>query len=141
MPPQFTRKRERLAGFLKLLPKRYRYTFEFRHDSWYDETIFDLLRDNDISLCISDHHDAPSPWRVTASWVYLRGHGPGGLYKGHYSERVLKTWARRIVGWRRDGRDVFVYFDYDQNSAAPTDAAKLQAMMAAAVPTPRRCLL
>lgn len=141
LPPQFTRKRERLAGFLKLLPKRFRYTFEFRHDSWYDETIFDLLRDNDISLCISDHHDAPSPWRVTASWVYLRGHGPGGLYKGHYSERVLKTWARRIVGWRRDGRDVFVYFDNDQKSAAPTDAAKLQAMVAAAVPTTRRCLL
>lgn len=126
LPPQFTCNRERLAGFIKLLPKRRRYTFEFRHDSWYDEKVFDLLRDHDIALCISDHHDAPSPWTVTASFVYVRGHGPGGRYKGHYPERDLRTWARRIAAWRREGRDVFVCFDNDQKSAAPADAAKLQ---------------
>jgi uncharacterized protein YecE (DUF72 family) len=130
LPPQFTCKRDRLASFLKLLPKRRRYSFEFRHESWYDETILNLLRDNDIALCISDHHDAPAPWEVTASWVYVRGHGPGGTYKDHYPERTLKAWARRIATWRREGRDVFVYFDNDQKSAAPADAAKLQKMVA-----------
>lgn len=129
LPPQFICNCERLAGFINVLPKRRRYAFEFRHDSWYDKTILDLLRNNDMSLCISDHHDAPSPWEVTASWVYVRGHGPGGMYKSHYSERDLTTWAGRISDWRRDGRDVFVYFDNDQKSAAPADAAKLQAMV------------
>jgi uncharacterized protein YecE (DUF72 family) len=129
LPPRFECNRERLASFLKLLPKRRRYAFEFRHESWYDETIFDVLRDHDMSLCISDHHDAPAPWEVTASWVYLRGHGPGGKYKGHYSDRTLNTWARHIAKWRREGRDVYAYFDNDQKSAAPMDAAKLQTMV------------
>jgi uncharacterized protein YecE (DUF72 family) len=129
LPPQFICNRERLAGFLKLLPKRRRYVFEFRHESWYDHAILALLRDHDISLCISDHHDAPSPWEVTASFVYVRGHGPGGAYKGHYSQHTLKTWARRIAAWRREGRDVYVYFDNDQKSAAPADAAKLQVIV------------
>ena len=64
--PQFQKDRSRIEGFLKLLPSRRRYAFEFRHPSWYEDDILDLLRDNDIALCISDHHDAPSPWLATA---------------------------------------------------------------------------
>jgi uncharacterized protein YecE (DUF72 family) len=129
LPPQFEANRDRLRSFLRLLPKRRRYAFEFRHRSWYTREILELLRDNDIALCISDHHDAPSPWEVTAHHVYLRGHGPGGAYKDHYSDRALRDWARFIASWRRQGRDVFVYFDNDQKSAAPTDALRLAALL------------
>ena len=62
LPARFTVNRERLASFLRMLPNRYTYAFEFRHQSWYDDAIFDLLRENDVSLCLSDHHDAPAPW-------------------------------------------------------------------------------
>ncbi|HEY2757988.1 MAG TPA: DUF72 domain-containing protein [Pseudolabrys sp.] len=129
LPPQFEANRDRLRSFLRLLPKRRRYAFEFRHRSWYANEILELLRDNDIALCISDHHEAPSPWEVTAHHVYLRGHGPGGAYKDHYSDRALRDWARFIASWRRRGRDVFVYFDNDQKSAAPTDALRLAALL------------
>ena len=44
LPPQFTANRERLAGFLKLLKPQRRYAFEFRHASWYETPILDLLR-------------------------------------------------------------------------------------------------
>ncbi|MCP3402056.1 MULTISPECIES: DUF72 domain-containing protein [unclassified Bradyrhizobium] len=37
--------------------------------------------------------------------------------------------ARRIRSWKRQGCDVYVYFDNDQKSAAPADAAKLKAML------------
>ena len=57
--------------------------------SWYDDGVLDLLQRHDVALCISDHHDAPSPWEVTASHVYVRGHGPGGSYRGSYSARTL----------------------------------------------------
>jgi uncharacterized protein YecE (DUF72 family) len=75
-----------------MLPRGYRFAFEFRHKSWYDDDIFDLLHEHDIALCLSDHHDAPSPWQVTARHVYVRGHGPGGRYKDHYSDRTLRAW-------------------------------------------------
>ncbi|GAC1336367.1 MAG: DUF72 domain-containing protein [Beijerinckiaceae bacterium] len=125
LPPQMHADRERLAAFLKMLPRRRRYTFEFRHDSWYETPIVDLLRDNDIALCLSDHADAPAPWEVTASFVYVRGHGPSGRYHGAYPDKTLKDWANDFRRWKRQKRDVFCYFDNDQKSAAPLDAQRL----------------
>jgi uncharacterized protein YecE (DUF72 family) len=120
---------DRLASFLAMLPRKYRYVFEFRHRSWYTREIFDLLRKHDAALCLSDHHQAPAPWEVTARHVYVRGHGPGGRYKDNYSDAALRTWARRIRRWRRQRRAVYVYFDNDQKSAAPQDARRLLALL------------
>jgi uncharacterized protein YecE (DUF72 family) len=131
LPPMFTANYDRLASFLRLLQARHRYAFEFRHPSWYEPAVLRLLREHDISLCLSDHHDAPAPWQVTASFVYVRGHGPGGRYKGHYSDRTLRSWARDIAKWKRGGRDVYVYFDNDQKSAAPADALRLMKLTGA----------
>ena len=129
LPPQFSKNRDRLASFLKMLPARYRYVFEFRHRSWYEDDVLDLLREHDVALCLSDHHDAPSPWVVTAPHVYVRGHGPSGRYKDHSPDKTLRAWAREIGKWTRQRRQVFVYFDNDQKSAAPKDASRLMHLL------------
>ena len=128
LPPQFERDDARLGSFLKMLNPKRRYSFEFRHPSWYANAVFRLLAQHNIALCISDHAHAPAPWRRTADFVYVRGHGPHGRYKGRYSSATLATWHERIVRWRRRGHAVFVYFDNDQKSAAPLDARRLQQM-------------
>ena len=130
LPPNFQADADRLSAFLRMLSPKRRYSFEFRHVSWYSPRILRLLSENNISLCISDHHDAPAPWRRTADFVYVRGHGPGGQYKGHYSKDALAAWAKRIKSWKAQGCDVFVFFDNDQKSAAPIDALKLKQMLA-----------
>ncbi|MGZ8364278.1 MAG: DUF72 domain-containing protein, partial [Caulobacteraceae bacterium] len=111
-------------------PQR-RYSFEFRHPSWYAPGVFALLHEHDCALCLSDHHHAPAPWEVTASWVYVRGHGPGGHYWGRYPQVALEDWARRITGWRDEGRDVVCYFDNDPEGAAPGDADVLKTLTGA----------
>lgn len=120
---------ERLAGFLKRLPKRRLHTFEFRHRSWYEEPVFALLRDHNAALCISDHADAPAPWVSTADWVYVRNHGPSGRYHGSYNDAQLRKWAETIQGWRHEGKQVWCFFDNDVKSAAPADAARLLGML------------
>jgi uncharacterized protein YecE (DUF72 family) len=129
LPPQFKADRERLAAFLKMLSRRRTYAFEFRDKSWYSDEILELLREHDVSLCLSDHRDAPSPWVVTARHVYVRGHGPGGAYKDNYPDKTLRAWARDVERWRRQRRTVYVYFDNDQKSAAPFDALRLMQML------------
>jgi uncharacterized protein YecE (DUF72 family) len=129
LPPQFEADADRLAGFFKLLSRKRRYSFEFRHPSWYQPRILRMLADENISLCLSDHHDAPAPWKRTADFVYVRGHGPSGRYHGHYTKPTLAQWARRIKSWKRQGCDVFVYFDNDQKSAAPADAQALKQLL------------
>jgi uncharacterized protein YecE (DUF72 family) len=129
LPARFTADRERLGAFFQLLPRRRRFAFEFRHASWYEAPIFELLRAHNIALCISDHHDAPAPWEVTADYVYWRGHGPDGAYKDNYSDGQLRRLAAAIRKWRRARRTVYAYFDNDQKSAAPQDSKRLMRMM------------
>ncbi len=129
LPPQFTANPERLASFCRLLSRKRRYSFEFRDKSWYEPRVLKLLSDRNISLCLSDHHQAPAPWKRTADFVYVRGHGPQGRYKGHYRPDTLIEWARRIKSWKRQGCDVYVYFDNDQKSAAPADALQLKRLL------------
>ena len=129
LPPMLRRNDDRLASFLKLSPPG-RVTIEFRHPSWYDPAVFRILSDFDAALCISDHHHAPAPWELTASWAYVRGHGPGGRYFGRYSDADLRCWAGQIAEWRRRGLPVHAYFDNDIKSAAPLDALKLKELSA-----------
>jgi uncharacterized protein YecE (DUF72 family) len=132
LPPQLEQDISRLAAFLKMLPRHHRYAFEFRHKSWYRGAVLDLLSSANVALCLSDHCDAPAPWEVTADFVYVRGHGPTGRYQGSYGGTTLKRWADAITTWRKQGRDVVVYFDNDQKAAAPKDARRLREIL---VPT------
>ena len=75
LPPQFGKDEPRLRSFLKMLPNDYRYAFEFRDPAWYEDDVLRSLAERDVALCISDHHDAPAPFEVTAGHVYLRGTG------------------------------------------------------------------
>jgi uncharacterized protein YecE (DUF72 family) len=129
LPHRFRKDTGRLRNFLHMLPRRYRYAFEFRDEAWYASDVFDLLYDFDIALCISDHVDAPAPWEATASHVYLRGHGPSGRYQGSYSTKTLRRWAEAVLRWQAERREVFVYFDNDQKAAAPRDARRLLRMI------------
>ncbi len=131
LPANFERNDGRLDSFLHMLPRRYLYAFEFRHRSWYDDEVLDILRARNVALCISDHADAPAPWQLTARHVYVRGHGPTGRYQGRYSYRTLRRWAEDIARCRAEGREVFVYFDNDQKAAAPLDARRLIKMVEA----------
>ena len=126
LPARFKADRERLASFLKMLPKRYRYAFEFRDPSWHDDRILELLARRRIAFCIFDLAGKPSPVEVTADFVYIRLHGPGGPYQGSYDGRTLSGWARRIRRWSEAGRDVYCYFDNDEKAYAPHDALRLK---------------
>jgi uncharacterized protein YecE (DUF72 family) len=129
LPHRFRKDSGRLRDFFHMLPRRYRYAFEFRDQAWYVDDVFALLQEFDVALCISDHVDAPAPWQATASHVYVRGHGPSGRYQGSYSGKTLRRWAEAVLRWQAGKRDVFVYFDNDQKAAAPRDARRLMRMI------------
>jgi uncharacterized protein YecE (DUF72 family) len=68
LPPNFKVDADRLGNFFKMLPNKRRYSFEFRDPSWYAPRILRMLTKQNISLCLSDHHDAPAPWKRTAGF-------------------------------------------------------------------------
>lgn len=82
LPPNWKMNWERFESFLLQLPQDYRYTFEFRNKTWYDERIYDLLRSKNHAFCLYELAGHHSPKELTADFVYVRLHGPGDKYQG-----------------------------------------------------------
>jgi len=129
LPPRWRVNLRRLSDFLACLPAGGRYVFEFRDSSWWTDGVLALLHDRGTGFCIFDLAGTETGTIVTADFVYVRLHGPGGAYRGSYSDDALRGWARRIARWAADGLDVYVYFDNDADAHAPRNAASLLAML------------
>ena len=138
LPPQMRKDAERLRAFLKRIPRRegVPYVLEFRNASWYDEDILDLLGEHGVAFCIHDWVHAPTPLDVTADVVYVRFHGHRAPYRDPYGPRRLAPWVKRIEAWRRQGRDVYVYFNNDEKAYAVRDARWLREKAGAPLATP-----
>lgn len=125
LPPRWHVNADRLRAFLKALPDRYRYAFEFRDETWFRDEVLQSLERARAAFCIYDLAGRQSPEHVTTDLVYVRLHGPGEAYQGRYSDAALRRWAGKIVTWSQQGRDVYCYFDNDQNGYAARDGARL----------------
>jgi uncharacterized protein YecE (DUF72 family) len=130
LPPGWKINTERLQEFLEKLPAGFRYVFEFRNETWYDEAIYSLLQQHNCAFCIYELAGHMSPLKVTADFVYLRLHGPGeNKYQGSYSNETLNEWASQCKEWAQEGKDVFVYFDNDEKGYAAFNAQKMLEMV------------
>ncbi|WP_224995593.1 DUF72 domain-containing protein [Cesiribacter sp. SM1] len=129
LPPFMNISMHKLEDFLKALPPYYRYTFEFRNHSWYNPAVMELLRRYNIAFCIYELDRHLSPFEITADFVYVRLHGPEGKYAGSYSDEGMHWWANNCLEWQRQGRDVYIYFDNDQNGYAAHNAKLLQQLV------------
>jgi uncharacterized protein YecE (DUF72 family) len=115
LPGTFHRDDDRLAGALEALPPG-RHCFEFRHESWFVDEVYELLRRHEVALVVGDTPTRPfQTHELTAGWTFVRfHHGTRGRHS-NYSERELEEWARRIERW---DVDVYAYFNNDRNGYA-----------------------
>ena len=106
LPPNLKIDVPRLRAFLATLPADRRYTVEFRHESWFDDEVYAVLRERDIPMCVVEQPDFASPFVATASWGYTR------LHRFDYDARMLAEWSKRIAdqGWG----EAYVYFKHDE---------------------------
>jgi uncharacterized protein YecE (DUF72 family) len=117
LPPNLKKDVQRLEEFLALLPPQRRVAFEFRHQSWFDDEVFGLLRDHGAALCIAEAEDGLEiPFVSTTDWGYLR------LRRPDYSDAELKTWVKRVR--KQDWRDVFIFFKHEDEGKGPEMAKR-----------------
>lgn len=117
LPPNMKKDTERLDGFLTKFAARGRLAFEFRHDSWFSDDVYELLKKHESALGVVEKEEgegADAPREVTGPFVYIR------LRKGEYSKPELLEWARWI---RSRNQEVFCYVKHDIK--APLLASKL----------------
>lgn len=125
LPPGWKFNEERFFSFIKMLPKKYKYTFEFRNETWWNDKVLNILEENNIAFCIFEIGGKITAREVTADFIYVRLHGPGAPYQGSYNYNVLKDWADFFSSMKKKGKEIWCYFDNDQNAYAANNAGEL----------------
>lgn len=118
-PPNFPANRQRLEAFLALIPGRISCVFEFRHPSWLDQEIIDLLAERGFGLCLADTDEKPTQGIIsTADWGYLR------LRRADYTEADLSRWLAAILAqpWER----AYVFFKHEEEAIGPETAIRFR---------------
>jgi uncharacterized protein YecE (DUF72 family) len=117
LPPNSKKDADRLRDFLPLIPTEIPAAFEFRHESWLDDEIFELLRGKNCALVMSDTDENPLSEIVsTATWGYLR------LRRVNYEAPDLSMWMDRIQG--QPWKEAFVFFKHEDEGTGPKLAAQ-----------------
>jgi uncharacterized protein YecE (DUF72 family) len=118
LPPNFKKDLPRLEAFLKLVGKSLHAALEFRHETWFDDETYDLLRKYAAALVLADDEDLPATELVeTTDWGYLR------LRREAYTDATLKKWVARIEAMK--WKDVFVFFKHEDEATGPKLAKRL----------------
>jgi uncharacterized protein YecE (DUF72 family) len=118
LPPTFKKDSVRLREFLARLPQRWMAALEFRHTSWFDDEVYDLLRAHDVALVAVDEDETEgkgAPLVSTASWGYFR------LRRSGYDTSALEAWASRVQ--RPEWKDAYVFLKHEDGSPRGPDAA------------------
>jgi uncharacterized protein YecE (DUF72 family) len=125
-PPALEYDPSLLKEYIDLLPKGYRHVFEFRNPVFFNDTIFMILKENKVALCISHMRGVLAPPIATADFVYLRFHGPKERYRSVYSQEQIEEFARLIWNFLLEDKVVFAYFNNDFNAYAIENAIGLR---------------
>ena len=120
-----------IAGFLKLLPKKLegiqlRHVIEPRHESFRDETFFQLCRDHDVAVVFGDDDEFPCIDADTASFAYARLQRMSEDVPTGYEGSALDRFAAKARQWRKDGRDSYIFMINGAKIRAPAAALALQ---------------
>jgi uncharacterized protein YecE (DUF72 family) len=125
LPPSMHRDDGRLESFLAILPRGMKHAFEFRHQSWLDGGVFEILRQYNAGLCVFDMPGLSCPLTATADFAYIRFHGSAALYSSCYSDEELADWAKRLAGLAPEVKEVYIYFNNDTEAFAVMNAKTL----------------
>lgn len=112
LPPNMKKDLPRLERFIQSLPTTTKAAFEFRHQTWLEDDVLELLKSKNHALCISDTDDLPATHiDRTADWGYLR------LRRVEYSETNLLEWLQRVRD--QNWKEAFVFFKHEDEGTGP----------------------
>jgi uncharacterized protein YecE (DUF72 family) len=122
-PPSYRYTPSRLQSIVRQLDPQYRNAVEFRHKSWWRESVYRHFRDAGLTFCTVGAPRIPEDFVVTSDVIYVRLHGRSRWYRHDYTDAELAEYAAKI---RNSGaREAWVYFDNDRDAFAIKNAHEL----------------
>jgi uncharacterized protein YecE (DUF72 family) len=131
-PSSFKFKEETYKRLSKLLEytSKDRLAFEFRDPSWFNDRTYELLNKFGAALVIADSSIYPKTKILTSDFIYIRMHGPKGLFSSEYPLREIDVLGSYINSSLASGKDVYVYFNNDYAGFAVKNAKQLELKLA-----------
>lgn len=126
-PPSYRYTASRLDSISRQLDPQYCNTVEFRHQSWWRESVYRRFVERGISFCTVSAPRLPDELIKTSDVIYARLHGRSRWYRHDYSDEELNDWATKIVN--SGAREAWIYFDNDNEAYAPKNAHQLIAKL------------
>lgn len=133
LPPSLKFDYDRAEHFYKILKTQYKdydFAMEVRHQTWLQDDSLTLMSKYDMAFVISQSGDRfPYAEMVTAKNIYVRFHGPEGLYSSSYSEKMLRSFADMFKHWVKEGHIIWAFFNNDVGGHAWTNGKQLIEMV------------
>jgi uncharacterized protein YecE (DUF72 family) len=119
LPPNMKCDLPLLEDYLAVLPRDLRFAFEFRHESWLADAVYEILKKHGVCLCLAESNKLEVPKVFTANFAYFR------LRKGDYPAEERKKIGEQVRELSAAGRDVFVFFKHEDDPAGAVYAEEL----------------
>ena len=127
---------DRLELILQKTPPIFAYVFEFRHESWFTEEVYEICKKYNVAIVLSDSPVKRNNIRTwpyididTASFSYIRFHGSKTMYASSYTDDELRYYRDLIQSKLQKGLDVYCYFNNDIQGHAVENAKRLKEFM------------
>ena len=122
LPPSFQYSEENLERIIDAIPHNPYNIIEFRHISWWNESVKKVLSDARLTFCNVDSPGLKTEFMVTSPVFYFRLHGNQELFKSRYDEETLKTFYSHFP---KNCSHYAIYFNNTYYEAAYTNALQL----------------
>ena len=115
LPPNLKADAGLLEGFVQCLPQAYQFAFEFRHESWFSDAVFEILKKKNIALCWAESEKITTPKIATADFLYYRFREP------EYSQPDLDHVAQELEAYGAQ-RQVYAFFKHEEQPESALNA-------------------
>lgn len=126
-PPSFHYSAARLKRIVAQLDPAYRNVVEFRHRSWWRDSVYRALLDRGIAFCAVSAPRLPESFPANQPLLYVRFSGRTQWYRHDYSREELAAWTERIRA--SDAKEAWIYFNNDRQGHAIKNALMLRRML------------
>jgi uncharacterized protein YecE (DUF72 family) len=121
IPPNLKADTGLLESFVQLLPQAYQFAFEFRHETWFADAIYEILKKKNVALCWATSEKITTPQVPTASFLYYRLRLPA------FSKAELAKLAEELKT-QRQTREVYAFFKHEDEPEGALNAVTVALM-------------
>lgn len=127
--PVLSKDMDLLHSIIDQLDLRRNNIIEFRHESWFCDEVYDVLRENRLGFCSISAPNLPEDLLATTDNAYIRFHGKKeeDWYRYLYSKEELEDWGEKIKGLKV--KKVFCYFNNDYQANAIKNCKQLKKIL------------